>query len=76
MILRFSKRGISYRNLCSLPALYHYHLSHVYRYRTYVTQTMPIIQTFEKRGLVRTISAVPGPEKASSYNVHMYAFAS
>ena len=33
------------------------------RYRTYVTQTMPIIQTFEKRGLVRTISAVPGPEK-------------
>ena len=35
----------------------------VYRYRTYTTQTMPIIERYEKRGMVRKISGVPPPEQ-------------
>lgn len=70
---RSLQKEVNYQYSCSwlwhgvLPALdlYHWTCSRAHRYRTYVTQTMPIIDKFEKRGLVRTISAVPGPEKAS-----------
>jgi len=43
------------------------------RYRTYITQTMPIIHRFEEKGLVRRLSAVQGPEEASRvHSQHCY----
>lgn len=70
MIPRSSKRG-EFLAGYGMPfcQLWIYITKPVHRYRTYVTQTMPIIDKFEKRGLVRTISAVPGPEKASLHVV-------
>jgi len=44
-----------------------------FRYRTYITQTMPIIHRFEEKGLVRRLSAVQGPEEASRvHSQHCY----
>ena len=39
------------------------------RYRTYVTSTMPIIEKYQKLGLVKTISATPNPDEVSSYSI-------
>lgn len=33
------------------------------RYRTYTSQTMPIIERYERRGMVRKISGVPPPQQ-------------
>ena len=33
------------------------------RYRTYTSQTMPIIERYDKKGMVRRISGVPPPDE-------------
>ena len=38
-----------------------------HRYRTYITSTMEIIEYYETQGLVRKISALPGPEQVRQY---------
>ena len=36
-----------------------------FRYRTYTSQTMPIIERYAKKGMVRKISGIPPPDEVN-----------
>lgn len=42
---------------------------HFVRFQTYTNQTMPIIERYEKKGMVKKISGLPSPEEVYYYAV-------